>query len=29
MTDDGIVTVRKGRIIATSDPPLHTTLTPD
>jgi hypothetical protein len=29
MTDDGIVTVRKGRITATSDPPLHTTLAPD
>jgi hypothetical protein len=28
MTDDGVVTVRRGRLRATSDPPLHVSLTP-
>jgi hypothetical protein len=28
MTADGVVTVRRGRHIATTDPPLHTTLAP-
>jgi hypothetical protein len=29
MTDDGVVTVRRGRISHTTDPPLHATLAPD
>jgi hypothetical protein len=29
MTDDGTVTLRRGRIVHTTDPPLHLTLAPD
>jgi hypothetical protein len=29
MTPDGVVTLRRGRIVHTTDPPLHTTLAPD
>jgi hypothetical protein len=29
MTDDGTVTLRRGRTTHTTDPPLHLTLAPD
>jgi hypothetical protein len=29
MTDDGTVTLRRGRTVHTTDPPLHLTLAPD